>query len=200
MQGMLQVELSKFGFDIVTVDSAVTAKAAVNRFDPDIALIDIGLKGSLSGIHLGHFLHVQHPDIAQVYLTKFEDASAAATDGMGLPPGAGFVSKHYVGGTDALIDEIDRVVRGKQSNLPGDEIQDDLFLSLSPKAKRVLELLASGYSNQHIARDLDVSQKTVEYYVDSVYKSLEISKTLERNSRVEAALRYQRMKFTREVD
>ena len=113
MQGMLQTELSKLGFDIVTVDSAVDAKNAVNRFDPDIALIDIGLKGSFNGIDLGNCLHDHHPDIAQVYLTKLEDARAAASDGLSLPPGAGFVSKHVIGGTDALIDEINRVVRGR---------------------------------------------------------------------------------------
>ena len=200
MQGMLQVELSKLGFEIETVDSAVTAKVAVNRFDPDIALIDIGLKGSLNGIHFGHYLHSQHPDIAQVYLTKLEDAQAAATDGLGLPPGAGFVSKHFIGGTDALIDEIDRVVRGRTSASPLEGVSHDTFHELSPKAIRVLELLANGFSNQYIAEVLGISHKTVEYYIDAIYKALNISKSGDKNPRVEASLLFQRMQFTLQVD
>lgn len=200
MQSMLQAELSKLGFDAVTVDSAIAAKAAVNRFDPDIALIDIGLKGSLNGIHLGHYLHEQHPDIAQIYLTKLEDATAASTDGLGLPPGAGFVSKHFVGGTDALIDEINRVVRGRAAAPSTVEPKQATLHELGPKAKRVLELLAEGYSNQYIAQHLEVSQKTVEYYIDQAYKALDISKTSEKNPRVEAALRFQRVQFTTESE
>ena len=198
MQSMLQAELSKLGFDVVTVDSAIAAKAAVNRFDPDIALMDIGLKGSLNGIHLGHYLHEQHPDIAQIYLTKLEDAKAASTDGLELPPGAGFVSKHFVGGTDALIEEINRVVRGRLAEPSAADHKSATLQDLGPKAKRVLELLAEGYSNQYIAQILDVSQKTVEYYIDQAYKALDISKTSDKNPRVEAALRYQRVQFTTE--
>lgn len=200
MQGMLQTELSKLGFDVVTVDSAVAAKKEVNRFDPDIALIDIGLKGSLNGIHLGNFLHEQHPDIALVYLTKLEDATAAASDGLTLPPGAGFVSKHFIGGTDALIEEINHVVRGHLEKGSESATKQPLLKDLTPKAKQVLELIAEGFSNQFIAEKLEVSQKTVEYYIDQVYKALEISKSAEKNPRVEAALRYQRMQFTTETD
>lgn len=200
MQGMLQTELSQLGFEVVTVDSAVAAKREVNRFDPDIALIDIGLKGSLNGIHLGNFLHEQHPEIALVYLTKLEDATAAASDGLTLPPGAGFVSKHFIGGTDALIDEINRVVRGHLQVISESDSRQPLLKELAPKAKTVLELVADGYSNQYIAEKLEVSQKTVEYYIDLIYKALDICKTAEKNPRVEAALRYQRMKFTTESD
>lgn len=200
MQSMLQTELSKLGFDIVTVDSAVDAKKAVNRFDPDIALIDVGLKGSLNGIHLGNYLHEQRPDIAQVYLTKLEDARAAASDGLSLPPGAGFVSKHGIDGTDALIDEINRVVRGRLKDSARTEPRPTALKDLAPKTKQVLELLAEGYSNQYIAEKLEVSQKTVEYYIDLAYKALDISKGSDKNPRVEAALRYQRVQFATDAD
>jgi len=154
----------------------------------------------LNGIHLGNFLHEQHPEIALVYLTKLEDATAAASDGLTLPPGSGFVSKHFIGGTDALIDEINRVVRGHLQVISESKLRQPLLKELAPKAKTVLELVAEGYSNQFIAEKLEVSQKTVEYYIDLIYKALDISKTAEKNPRVEATLRYQRMKFTTESD
>jgi len=57
----------------------------------------------------------------------------------------------------------------------------------------VMELVAGGYSNQYIAEQLGVTQKTVEYYVDQGYKALGLSKSAHRNARVEAALRYQQL-------
>ena len=200
MQGMLQSELSKLGFDIVTVDSAIAAKNAVKKFDPDIALIDIGLKGSLSGLHFGHFLSEKHPDIAQVYLSKLEDAHAAASDGLELPAGSGFISKHGIDGTDALIEEINRVVRGRKNGVQEVSSRVVALSELSPKAKRVLQLLTEGYSNQYIAQSLDVSQKTVEYYIDQAYKALDINKNSDKNPRVEAAIKFQQLQFTSESE
>lgn len=196
MQGLLESELTALGFIVAAVDSAVDAKKKVITFDPDIALIDIGLRGSLSGLHLGHYLALQHPEIAQIYLTKFEDASAATSEGLELPAGAGFVSKHGIGSTNTLMEVIDSVIRGQ--NLPPSAREDvsEKLSDLGPKGRRVLELLAAGYSNQHIAQHLAVSQKTVEYYIDLAYKSLEIQKSAERNPRVEATLRFQQLNFT----
>lgn len=195
MRGLLETELTALGFIVAAVDTAVGAKKKVQQFDPDIALIDIGLKGGLSGLHFGHYLALQHPEIAQIYLTKYEDAASAASDGLGLPAGAGFVSKHYIGSTDILIDVINQVTRGQEILSPELSHVKSKSSDLGVKGTKVLELLAEGFSNQHIARTLEISPKTVEYYVDLAYKSLEISKSSERNPRVEAALRYQRLNF-----
>jgi DNA-binding NarL/FixJ family response regulator len=56
-----------------------------------------------------------------------------------------------------------------------------------------MELVASGFSNQYIAEQLGVTQKTVEYYVDQGYRALGVEQSANRNSRVEAALRYQQL-------
>jgi len=65
--------------------------------------------------------------------------------------------------------------------------------ALGAKGKRVMELLAGGYSNQYIAEKLSVTQKTVEYYVDLGYKALGVDTSSERNARVDASLRYQQI-------
>ncbi|MGV1034835.1 MAG: DNA-binding response regulator [Microbacteriaceae bacterium] len=200
MQKLLESELTAMNFQVRTASSVVEAKRALTDFDPDIALMDITLKGGLSGLHLGHMLSRSRPDIAQVYLTKLESVNANMADGLDLPLGAGFVSKHLIGSTDYLIGEIDRVVAGLK------ELGDDYFAAersideLGPKGRRVLELLADGYSNHYIAQTLGITAKSVEYHNDAIYRVLGISRSLDVNRRVEAAVRYQRMKFLEGVD
>jgi DNA-binding NarL/FixJ family response regulator len=200
MRGLLQSDLTNLGFEVEAVESAVQAKKAVRKFDPDIAIIDIHLKGSVSGLHFGHYLSVEHPEIAQVYLTAFEDVGKAGQDGLGVPPDAGFVSKHQIGGTDDLIGVIDQVIRGKQDTqiAPGRLLEG--LGELGEKPRRAIQLLAEGFSNRFISEALGVSEKTVEHYIDLGYKALAVEKSSERNQRVEAALRLQRLAFTSERD
>jgi DNA-binding NarL/FixJ family response regulator len=200
MRGLLHTEFTSLGFEVEAVESAAEAKKAVRRFDPDIAVIDINLQGTVSGLHFGHFLALQHPEIAQVYLTAVEDIRGLDQDGLDIPSGAGFVSKHKIGSSEDVVTVIDQVIRGRkhaQSSTSGLSNQLD---RLGPKASRTLQLLSEGFSNRHIAQALGVTEKTVEYYVDQGYKALEIEKSSERNQRVEAALRFQRVMFASTQD
>lgn len=193
MRRLLTSEMEALGFEVVSADSVVEAKKQVKRFDPDIVLIDIGLKGGLSGLHFGHYLAIQHPDIAQVFLSAVDLSTDTVGEGLGLPVGAGFVSKHSVGETELLVEVINQVVSGKKA-VSGDTLATPEALeALGKKGRRVMELLAGGYSNHYIADQLGVTQKTVEYYVDQGYKALGLNKSANRNARVEAALRYQQI-------
>lgn len=193
MRRLLTSEMEALGFEVASADSVVEAKKQVKRFDPDIALIDIGLKGGLSGLHFGHYLAIQHPDVAQVFLSAVDLSTDTVGEGLGLPAGAGFVSKHAVGEGQLLVEVINQVVSGKkamtETALPGPGALE----ALGKKGRRVMELVAGGYSNHYIAEQLGVTQKTVEYYVDHGYKALGVGKSEHRNARVDAALRYQQL-------
>lgn len=54
----------------------------------------------------------------------------------------------------------------------------------------VLRLLAEGCSNAEIARRSDVSIKTVERWIELLYRRLFIDKDATRNARIEAAKYY----------
>jgi DNA-binding NarL/FixJ family response regulator len=193
MQRLLTSELEALGFEVAGADSVVEAKKQVKKFDPDIALIDIGLKGGLSGLHFGHYLAIQHPDVAQVFLSSVDLSTERVGEGLGLPVGAGYISKHSVGDTAFLVEVIDQVVRGKKAVGEATVSAPGVLEALGKKGRRVMELLAGGYSNHYIAEQLGVTQKTVEYYVDHGYKALGLNKSANRNARVEAALRYQQL-------
>jgi DNA-binding NarL/FixJ family response regulator len=193
MQRLLGAELEALGFDVVFARSVVEAKKQLERHDPDIALIDIGLQGALSGLHFGHYLAIKHPDVAQVFLSSVDLGSSVHSDGLGIPAGAGFVSKNAVGDGECLLEVINDVVAGKGKKLSDVPVSIGALDALGKKGRRVMELVAGGYSNHYIAQQLGVTQKTVEYYVDQGYKALGVAKSDHRNARVDAALRYQQL-------
>lgn len=196
MQKMLEAELLGLGFNVQCAESVIDAKKAVESFDPDIALIDISLKGTLTGLHLGQMLAKSNPDIAQVYLTKHDDVEEVNPDAIRFPEGSGFLSKHRIHSSDELVAAIDHVVAGKKvAQESADETQGEFLAGLGVKGRRVLELLAQGYTNQYIADNMGITAKAVEYYNDAIYKALGVKKSPEKNSRVDAAVRYQRAIF-----
>lgn len=196
MQKMLEAELVALGFDVQCADSVIDAKKAVESFDPDIALIDISLKGTLTGLHLGQMLAKNNPDVAQVYLTKHDDLEEVNPDAIKFPEGSGFLSKHRIHSSNELVAAIDQVVAGKRDAKEGDAASEGEFLAgLGNKGRRVLELMAQGYTNQYIADSMGITAKAVEYYNDAIYKALGVKKSPEKNSRVDAAVRYQRAIF-----
>lgn len=196
MQKMLETELLALGFEVQCADSVIDAKNTVASFDPDIALIDISLKGTLTGLHLGQMLARNNPDIAQVYLTKHDDLDEVNRDAIDFPEGSGFLSKHRIHSSQELVAEIDRVVAGKKvARENGTETEGEFLAGLGTKGRRVLELMAQGYTNQYIADNMGITAKAVEYYNEAIYKALGVKKSAEKNSRVDAAVRYQRAIF-----
>ena len=110
------------------------------------------------------------------------------------------MSKHKIGSSEDIVTVIDQVIRGRKHAQNTPSALSNHLDQLGPKALRTLQLLSEGFSNRHIAQALGVTEKTVEYYVDQGYKALEIEKTSERNQRVEAALRLQRIMFASTPD
>ena len=46
--------------------------------------------------------------------------------------------------------------------------------SLSPRDKSILELVAQGRSNKEIASELNLTPKTVGYYLNGIYRKLHV--------------------------
>jgi DNA-binding NarL/FixJ family response regulator len=59
-----------------------------------------------------------------------------------------------------------------------------------PQALKVLALIAQGYNNTEIALRMKLSIKSVERWIETIYKELQIDSKSNINPRVEAARRY----------
>ncbi|MGD9346193.1 MAG: response regulator [Candidatus Aminicenantes bacterium] len=69
----LKVILENFGFDVYgPVPSGETSIKAASFFRPDVVLMDVRLKGKMSGIDAARLIH-HHLSIPVIYLTAYGD-------------------------------------------------------------------------------------------------------------------------------
>jgi len=161
-------------FEIVAEASKAEEALAIAASQKlDLALMDINLAG-MNGIELTGKFHTLHPDIAVLMLSMHDKAEYVM---QAIQAGArGYVLK------DApamdIISAIETVMSGgiyysaglsKQLACPASP-----SLLLTPREKEILQRIANGKSNKHIARELDLSVRTVETHRLNIKRKLGI--------------------------
>jgi serine/threonine-protein kinase PknK len=98
---------------------------------------------------------------------------------------------------DEFIDALERIARGGVVVDPGlvQELvaarhRDDPLAALSPREHEVLALMAEGRSNAGIARQLWVTEGTVEKHVRSILIKLRVPETDDDHRRVRAVITF----------
>lgn len=186
MASLLADLLVGHGFQVETASDVLQARAAVRSFDPDGVLLDISLGDGPSGLDLAHVLSKQRPDIAIIILTKHPDPRTAALFDADLPGGCGFLRKDRVRDTDYLLASIEAVMTDRPDNVRHDMDAEKPLAGLSAKHIEVLRLMATGYTNEYIAKLKGASQSTVERWTVEIFKGLGIDTKSQINPRVEA--------------
>lgn len=190
MSALLQQSLTSADFEVEAAIDAAQARKKIEAFDPDILLLDISLGDGPSGLHLAHAIDKTRPDIAILILTKHPDAKSATSEGLDIPARVGFLRKHLVNDVNYLLNAIEKVLSDRSSEVRQDFQSESPINNLSEQAVLILSLIAQGFSNNEIATRTKLSVKSVERWIDIIYKELEITKSGEINQRVEAARRY----------
>jgi DNA-binding NarL/FixJ family response regulator len=190
MSALLQQSLTSADFEVEAAIDAAQARKKIDIFDPDILLLDISLGDGPSGLHLAHAIDKTRPDIAILILTKHPDAKSATSEGLDIPQRVGFLRKHLVNDINYLLNAIEKVLSDRSSEVRQDFQSESPINNLSEQAVLILSLIAQGFSNNEIALRAKLSVKSVERWIDIIYKELEITKSGEINQRVEAARRY----------
>ncbi|HEY8102828.1 MAG TPA: response regulator transcription factor [Burkholderiaceae bacterium] len=139
----------------------------------DLVLMDINLKG-MTGIELTARFHDMFPDIAVIMLSMHDTAEYVMQS---IQAGArGYVLKDSPA-TD-IVTAINTVMAGgiyysaalsKHLSRP---ISPSMLLT--PREKEVLQRIATGKSNKHIARELNLSVRTVETHRWNIKRKLDI--------------------------
>ena len=171
--------------DVEVVGSAADGRDAVHvvaEVEPDVVVMDIQMP-QLDGIEATRFITGKHPGVRVVMLTMNEDdetilaalragASGYLLKGSGAEEVQTAIRAAAGGGMVFGAALAARVAGYFASVSTGPTAPEEPFPDLSERERTVLHLLAAGRSNDDIAAELYVSNKTVRNTVSSIYAKL----------------------------
>ena len=187
---MLRDALGPLGFDLHEVTSAAEARRALREFDPDLAVVDLELRGGPSGVDLAHIINAEYPGVGVVILTRFADLRSAGYADDALPPGVGFLRKDAVEHPEEIEAALNAVAAARPSDMRHDRAMPPLLARLTPAQREVLALVAQGYDNDAIAAMRGCSRSSVANLLVGIYRRLGIEQGGLLNPRVEAVRLY----------
>ncbi len=110
--------------------------------------------------------------------------------------GVGYLLKDRIGDVQEFVAAVRRIADGGSPSTPDHQRAveaascDDPLAQLTPREHGVLELMASGSSNQGIAESLSLSLRAVEKYVSRIFDKLGLPATKVDSRRVLAVLTF----------
>lgn len=171
------------------------------RHPADVVVLDIRMPPSFTteGIELARRVRRDHPGTGIVVLSQHDDPEYALELLEDGSAGVAYLLKERLGDADRLLQAIDEVRTGGSMLDP--KIVSALLeaqrrrtasrlAGLTPREFEVLRLMASGRGNAAIARDLSISDRSVEKHSNAIFRKLGLSEELDLNRRVAAVLFY----------
>ena len=194
--------LNDAGMDVVaSYDNAEELLAWVDNHPLDIAILDIRLPPDHTDEGMRAALHIRrhYPQVAVLVLSQYVEVGLALRLLSDSAERVGYLLKDRISDVKDFIDAVRRVVRGGSaidptivSALVRRRRTDDPLARLTPRERQVLELMATGTSNQGIADKLVITLRAAEKYVSSIFDKLGIASTRNESRRVLAVLLYLR--------
>ncbi|MEE4460792.1 response regulator transcription factor [Azotobacter chroococcum] len=154
-------------------ESAAEALELLGRVPADLLLLDIGLKDT-NGLELTRTLGRQHPDLKVLILSMYDNIEYVRT---AIRAGAcGYVLKDA--SSREIVAAIEAIAAG--GSFYSSEIARKLAErtaephNLTPRECQILQMLAQGLDSKAMARELDISVRTVETHRLSIRRKLNI--------------------------
>jgi len=179
---------------VAEADEGVEAVTLAEQHAPDVAILDIRMP-HMTGVEATRRIKACCPNVRVLILTAYDDDPyvfallEAGADGYVLKTASSrelVAAVHAVHrGEAALSPEIaSTVVRQMKRGHPA--AASDQIEPLTPRELDVLRLAARGMTNRQIGRELDISHRTVQGHLASIYGKLDVNS---RTQAVTAALR-----------
>jgi DNA-binding NarL/FixJ family response regulator len=194
--------LGDSGFDVVAqCGTADELLLKVRSFPPDVAIVDIRLPPTHSdeGLRAAIEIRDRNPSVGVLVLSQYVELGLALKLLTESPDGVGYLLKDRITDVDDFVGAVRRVADGGSaldpiivSTLLSRRRSDDPIGQLTRREREVLELMATGSSNQGIADDLVITLRAVEKYVSTIFTKLGLPSTKSESRRVLAVLLFLR--------
>jgi DNA-binding NarL/FixJ family response regulator len=191
--------LGRSGFDIVgQAGDSTQLLTLVHEKAPALVVVDIRMPPThtAEGLEAARQIRREHPETGILVLSahvEVEYAMELLASGRGI----GYLLKSRVTDVEEFIETLQRIAKGGSvvdpavvAELVAARRRDDPLAVLSPREQEVLALMAEGRSNAGIARQLWVTEGTVEKHVRSILTKLNLQETDDVHRRVLAVLTF----------
>jgi len=191
--------LERSGFQVVgQCGDASELIELVREHQPELVIVDIRMPPShtTEGLEAARLIREEVPATAILVLSAHVEVEHAM-DLVGSGERIGYLLKSRVTDVDDFLVTLERIVKGAsvvdpalvQELVAARRVNDPLE-DLSPREREVLALMAEGRSNAGIARQLWVTEGTVEKHVHSILMKLRLPETEDDHRRVLAVVTY----------
>jgi DNA-binding NarL/FixJ family response regulator len=194
--------LDDAGFEVVAkCGDANDLMLKVRSYQLDIVIVDIRLPPTHSdeGLQAALEIRANHPDVSVLVLSQYVELGLALKLLSDSAESVGYLLKDRISDVDDFVAAVRRVANGGSavdpnivSTLLSRQREDDPLASLTPREREVLELMATGSSNQGIADKLVITLRAVEKYVSSIFGKLGLPSSGSESRRVLAVLTFLR--------
>ena len=191
--------LERSGFDVVgQAGDSTQLLTLVHERAPALVVVDIRMPPThtAEGLEAARHIRQEHPETGILVLSahvEVEYAMELLASGRGI----GYLLKSRVTDVAEFIETLQRIAKGGSvvdpalvAELVAARRRDDPLAVLSPREQDVLALMAEGRSNAGIARQLWVTEGTVEKHVRSILTKLNLQETNDAHRRVLAVLTF----------
>jgi two-component system, LuxR family, response regulator FixJ len=171
MRDSLNFLLDSAGFSVTLFESALNFLYLLPRLDFGCVVSDVRMPG-LDGIELLKRMKAGHSTFPIVIMTGHGDVPLAV-EAMKLGA-VDFLEKPFE--DDRLIGMIEAAIRQAEPALRSEAVTHDIaarVATLSPRERQVMEGLIAGLSNKLIARNYDISPRTIEVYRANVMTKMQ---------------------------
>lgn len=160
----------RLGYDVLSAESGDLLFQRIDGNRPELAIVEVELPGEVSGLELLRELHDAFGENLPVILV-----SAGRTEALdrttGLMLGADdYLAKPFDSGE--LLARVRRSLRRAEAPAASGNGSQNGGLSLSPREREILQLLAAGRTQRQIATALVLSPKTVSTHIQHLLAKL----------------------------
>ncbi len=166
--------MMKDEFDVLAVDNSQAFLDAIERFKPDVAILDVSMPGG-DGFLTARKVLDRQPDLPIVFLSMYSDPSYV--DQAAQVGAKAYLSKKLP--AQELVAAIRTVLDGG-TLLPGatrDSQPRAAKGELTVRQREVLRLIALGCSAKDIANQLNISVRTAEFHRAAIMQRLGLHST-----------------------